>query len=246
MTKLGASPKNWAAASGTGRMAMRVALLVAALASAGLVRAAPGGASIFTCTDAKGNRVTSDRFISPCTGDQRELNADGSLKRIVPPTLTIDERTEEEARARAKEIDDNKKREAINRDRNLLTRFPNEAAHRKARETALGDIGKSLSLSEARLIKLAEERKPLLEDGEFYKGKPLPGRLRQQLDANDAAVEAQRDLVQNQQAEIIRINTLFDSELERLKKLWSGATPGSMGVLAADFAASAPRKAALK
>ena len=204
-------------------------------------------AQIYTCTDTTGKRITSDRPITECHDrDQRLLNADGSVKQVVPPTPTADERAEIEARERQAIAERSMRNDAVRRDRNLLTRFPNEAAHRKARETALGDIGKSLSLSEARLTKLAEERKPLLEDGEFYKGKPLPGRLRQQLDANDAAVEAQRDLVQNQQAEIIRINTLFDSELERLKKLWSGATPGSMGVLAADFAASAPRKAALK
>ena len=239
MTKLGASPKNWAAASGTGGLALRVALLVAALASAGLVRAAPGGASIFTCTDAKGNRVTSDRFISPCAGDQRELNADGSLKRIVPPTLTIDERTEEEARARAKEIEDNKRREAINRDRNLLTRFPNEPAHRKAREAALDDVRNAVKASEARVAALAKERKPLTDEAEFYAGKQLPPKLKQALDANDASTEAQRTLIQNQQVEVARINQLYDVELDRLKKLWAGAPPGS---LAAPASAPPQRK----
>jgi len=60
------------------------------------------------------------------------------------------------------------------------------------------------------------------------KGKPLPGKLKQALDANDAGVEAQQVLIENQKAEIVRINTRFDAELARLKKLWAGATPGSM------------------
>ena len=50
--------------------------------------------------------------------------------------------------------------------------------------------------------------------------------------------------MQNQHAEEVRINNLYDVELERLKRLWAGAPPGSMGVLPVPAAASAPRKAA--
>ena len=63
---------------------------------------------------------------------------------------------------------------------------------------------------------------------EFYRlRKPLPHKLKLALDANDASLEAQRSLVQNQQTEVVRINALYDAELARLKKLWAGALPGS-------------------
>ncbi len=68
----------------------------------------------------------------------------------------------------------------------------------------------------------------MLAEAEFYLHKPLPLKLRQQLDANDAAAAAQRSLVQNQKEEILRIDSLYDAELERLKKLWAGAPPGSL------------------
>ena len=76
----------------------------------------------------------------------------------------------------------------------------------------------------------------------------MPGKLKQQLDANDASASAQRSLVQNQKDEISRINALYDVELDRLKKLWSGTPIGSMGVLpsASAPASSAARKAASK
>jgi len=90
---------------------------------------------------------------------------------------------------------------------------------------------------------LTAERKPLMDEAEFYVGKALPGKLRTQLDANDASTEAQRTLGQNQQLEIVRVNKLYDAELERLKKLWAGAQPGSLGgLLGAASAASSPRK----
>jgi hypothetical protein len=74
----------------------------------------------------------------------------------------------------------------------------------------------------------------------------MPLKLRQQIDGNDAAAEAQRDLLQNQKAEQVRVNDLYDLELERLRKLWSGAQPGSLGALPPPEPASAPRKAAAR
>jgi hypothetical protein len=140
--------------------------------------------AIYSCTDPSGKRVTSDRPIAACSDrEQRELNADGSVKRIVPPTLTADERSESEAREREAAIERATRVEALRRDRNLLARFPNEAAHNKAREGALDDTRKSVKISEARLALLASERKPLMDEAEFYIGKPLPTKLRTQLAA---------------------------------------------------------------
>lgn len=213
---------------------------------AGLVGGA-GAAQIYTCVDASGKRHTSDRPIAICNDrEQKELNPDGSVRRRVPPTPTADERAEIEARQQQEALERANRVEAMRRDRNLLARFPNEAAHRKARESALEDTRKSLKVSEARLAALEKERKPLLDEAEFYVGKPLPAKLKLQLDGNEAATEAQRALILNQESELVRINENYDAELERLKKLWSGAQPGSLGVLpraAAPAASPVPRSA---
>ena len=204
-------------------------------------------APIYSCVDASGKKLTSDRPITECANrDQRILNSDGSVRKIVPPTPTADESAEAELAARRAAADRSAQQDAVRRDRNLMLRFPNEAAHRKAREAALDDVRKAVRTSEERLKLLATERKPLLDEAEFYPSGQLPAKLKQALDGNDAAVEAQRTLVLNQQAEVVRINALFDVELERLRRLWGGAQPGSMGVLAVAQAApaSAPRKAA--
>lgn len=189
-----------------------------------------GRAQIYTCTDASGKKLTSDRPIAECIArEQRVLNADGSVRRVMPPTPTADERADQEVREREAAVERATRLDAIKRDRNLLSRFPNEAAHRKARAAALDDVDKALRLSQTRLGSLAAERKPLLDEAEFYVGKRLPAKLKTQLDANDASIEAQRMLAQNQKGEGVRINTLYDLELERLKRLWGGAQPGSLG-----------------
>ena len=134
------------------------------------------------------------------------------------------------------------RQDALRRDRNLMVRFPNEAAHRKAREAALADVRKAVKVSEARVALLATERKPLLDEAEFYVGKPLPAKLKAQFEANDVSAEAQRALMLNQQLEMARIEKLYDAELERLKRLWAGEPPGSLGMLANAAASSPPRK----
>jgi type I site-specific restriction endonuclease len=215
------------------------ALLAALAASHACAQAAPSS-QIYSCVDASGKRLTSDRPIVECNSrEQKVLNADGSVKRVQAPPMTGDERTEAEARDRDAAVELAQRQEAVRRDRNLLARFPNEAAHKKARESAL-ELGRSsVRLSQQRLAALATERKPLTDETEFYVGRPMPAKLKSQLDANDATTEAQRSLLQNQQLEIVRIDKLYDAELERLRKLWGGARPGSMGMIAG--AASAPR-----
>jgi len=208
------------------------------------VSAGGAQAAIYTCVDATGKRLTSDRPIPACTDrEQRVLNADGSVKRIVPPTLTADERAEQEAKERQAAADRASQQDAVRRDRNLMVRYPNEAAHKKARAKALDDVRNAVAQSEKRLAALASERKPLLDEAEFYVGKQMPAKLKQQLDANEAATEAQRALIQNQQAESGRINALFDAEAVHLRKLWAGAPAGSLGAPPAE-SASEPKKTA--
>jgi len=201
---------------------------------------APAGRSIYTCVSASGKTLTSDRLIAECAGrEQRILNADGSLNRVVPPSLTGEERARAEERERVAAAARSAKAEAVRRDRGLLTRYPDEAAHAKARAAALDSVHKLLRASEGRLVELAKERKPLTADAEFYAGKPLPPQLKAQLDANDVSTDGQHSQVESQKAELARINKNYDAELERLKKLWAGAPPGSLEVQAS---ASAPTR----
>ena len=220
------------------------AALVGLLSGAPALCAAQAASSalIFTCVDAASKRHSSDRPLIECSGrEQRVLNADGSLNRIVPPPMSADERAAADERERRIAADRLAKIEAVRRDRNLVTRYPNEAAHEAARGAALDDMRSASRTSQARLAALAGERKPLMVEAEFYAGKVLPAKLRGQLDAIDAALDAQKVLNVNQQAEMVRVNAVFDADLARLRKLWAGAEPGSLGNVA--LAASAPRHA---
>lgn len=206
-------------------------LLVAVAAQA--EDAATPGKGIYTCTTADGRKLTSDRPILECTSrEQRVLNPDGSQRATLPPFLSPEERAAKEADDRRAAADRLTQLDAIRRDRTLMQRYPTEAAHQRARNAALDDVNKATRGSERRIKDLGQERKPLLDEAEFYKGRALPPKLKQSLDANDAAIEAQQVLIENQRAELVRINSRFDAELARLKKLWAGAAPGSMPPMA--------------
>jgi hypothetical protein len=231
-------------ASSFGGMVMAVALGVPAAAWAQPVNLKEGGA-IFTCTAASGRKLTADRPIPECNDrEQRVLNKDGSLRMVLMPSLTADERAAIDEAEKRKARDRAAKLDAVRRDRNLLSRYPNEPVHAKAREAALDTARASIRSSEQRLVELEKDRKPLQAEAEFYQGKPLPPKLKRDIDAIDVGLEAQRALVMNQQAEASRINALYDAELSRLRQLWGGAEPGSLGPLPQSAHATAAPAAA--
>ena len=197
-------------------------------AQQGSTSALAGGAGIYTCVDDQGRRHTADRPIAACTHkEQRVLNRDGSLKTVLPPALSPEEIARRDARERAAEEARAARADAIRRDRFLMSRFPDQAAHDRARNASLETIRVAIRASESRLEALSQERKPLLAEAEFYAGKALPAALKSRLDAIDAAVTAQRNAMRTQEAEVQRINRLYDAELTRLQQLWEGAAPGS-------------------
>ena len=227
------------------RVAFGWALLSVVAVSAVQAQKPPVSTSIYTCLDDNGRRLTSDRPIPECTArEQKILNRDGSVKGVHPPTLTAEERAVQEARDRKANAERMAALEIVRRDKNLLSRYPDEASHRKAREAALDTVRLAMKATEARLKELATERRPLLNEAEFYLGKPLPSKLKASIDANDTATEAQRAAAANQQAELDRVNLIYDTELARLQRLWAGAQPGSMGPLVPQARPPSPLAAA--
>jgi hypothetical protein len=214
------------------------AALCSALCLVWVQPSALAAAGIYSCVDGSGKRITSDRPIAECLDrEQRVLNKDGSQKQTVPPRMNAEERAAEEERRHQAELAEAARKDAVRRDRNLMMRYPDEAAHDKARESVLDDLRRSVDASTRHLQTLEEERKPLIAETEFYKGKRLPPKLKQQMEANEAQQKAQRDIIQTQKAEMLRVDALYDAELAHLRKLWAGAPAGSA-------AADAPKPAA--
>lgn len=189
----------------------------------------PNAAGIYSCQDANGRHITSDRPIPSCLDrEQRVLNKDGSQRKVVPPRQTLQERLKAEEIARERERAEQAHLAAVRRDRKLMMRFPDEATHNLAREKALDDVREAMGRSELRVRTLQRERKGLMNEAEFYKKKTMPIKLKSEIEGNDASLAAQAEIIANHQAEMKRLNAVYDTELARLRLLWGGAPPGSL------------------
>ncbi|MEN9538048.1 MAG: hypothetical protein RLZZ126_283 [Pseudomonadota bacterium] len=195
---------------------------------------------IYTCVDAKGRKLTSDRPIPECNDrDQKVLNPSGTVRGQVGPSLTATERQALEAKERQRREEQARRDEDKRRERALLIRYPHQAEHDKERAEAINQIGVVKAAAVHRLTALTEQRKKLDQEMEFYKKDPskAPPNLRRELDDVNQNIRVQERFIKEQDAEVQRVNTRFDEELVRLRDLWNLRTGGS-----AAAAASAPRR----
>jgi hypothetical protein len=180
---------------------------------------------IFTCTDSRGKKLTSDRPIPECIDrEQKELNASGTVKRSLGPTLTVQEAIAQDARDKKEAEDRARANDERRRNRVLLTRYQNQAAHDTERASALTQVDGVIQTANKRMAELAEQRKALDNELEFYKGDPskAPSYLKRRVTEFEETLIAQQRFIANQQLEKKRVNDRFDEELTRLKPLWAG------------------------
>lgn len=219
-------------------MLLQTAFTVGWVLAASLGSGGVAAQQIYTCVDAKGRKITADRPIVECLDrTQQELSRSGLVVRQVGPSLTAQERAAQEekdklaAEVRAREAEDKR------RDRALLLRYPSRAVHDQERTTALNQVDEVIKASSKRTTELAEQRKALNAEMEFYVKDPskAPSALQRRIEENDSSAAVQKRFIADQHQEKKRINVRFDEELVKLKQLWALAS----GV-PANAAASSP------
>lgn len=183
-----------------------------------------GAQGIYTCTDAHGRRITSDRPIPECADrEQRELSPSGLVKRVIPGAVSAQEQAqlnkqaEQEAEQRARE------REQVRKDRALMNRYTNQRQHDAEREKQLAMVDTNIAVIQNRARELQQQAKGYQDEMEFYKSDPskAPAWLKRRMADNMALQEQQQLLVAAQLEEAKRVNARFDEELVRLKALWA-------------------------
>lgn len=182
------------------------------------------GKGIYTCIDSKGRRITSDRPITECLDrEQRELTGSGTVKRVVPPSYTAEERARIDAQKKAEEALQARIAEEKRRDRALLIRYPNKPVHDKERADALAQIDEVISAVNKRAQALLDQRKDISAELEFYQNdvSKAPLWLRRKLEDNEQQVAVQQRFVVEQTQEKQRLNARFDEELVKLRQLWT-------------------------
>ena len=184
----------------------------------------PNQQGIYTCVDARGRKLTSDRPILECANrEQLVLNPSGTLKRRISPPISPQEQRELESRDRATSEERARLSEERKRDQALLIRYPDKTTHDKERATALAQAAVTKEFALARIKDLMQQRDNMQREMEFFKKDPTkaPPALTLQIDEISQRIELQHQLIANQDMEINRIIRRLDDELVRLRSLWT-------------------------
>jgi hypothetical protein len=178
---------------------------------------------IYSCVDGKGRRLTSDRPIVDCLDrEQKELGTSGTVRRVVPPSYTAEERARIEEQRRVEDQERARIAEERRRERALLIRYPNQAMHDKERMEALKQLDEVIDAVKKRVTELGAQRKEIDLELEFYQSDPkkAPAWLQRKLEDNAQQVQVQNRFLSDQNLEKQRINARFDEELVKLRTLW--------------------------
>jgi hypothetical protein len=207
-----------------------------------------GAQGIYTCVDARGNRLTSDRPITECLDrEQKELSSTGTVRRTIGPSLTATERAAQEERERKANEERQRQAEERRAQRALLARYPNQAVHDGERAKALQAVQDVAAAGARRIAELKAQRAQLQQETEFYKdASKWPPKLKRQIEDIEQQTAAQLRFIAAQEDEKKRITARFDEELARLKMLWARLPAAATTGVTPTAGASAPRTGAAK
>ncbi len=219
-------------------------LLLAALGTVALAQPVTPASGIYSCVDKSGRRLTSDRPIPECIDrEQRELGPTGTVRRVIGPTLTEQEREALEVQRRKNLEERNRIAEERRRERVLLARYPDKAAHDAERAAAITHVDEVTATARKRIAELQERRKKIDVEMEFYRKDPAkaPMQLQRQLLENTEEVAEQQRFIAGQDQEKRRVHQRFDAELVQLKELWAArAAPAPAQAATATVPAASP------
>jgi hypothetical protein len=203
---------------------LRAAAVWAAFASVAASAQTP--TTMFTCV-ANGKTYSADRPPPECANsDMRELNRDGSVRRLIPRPLTVEEQRARAIEAKKKLEEEERLLAQRRRDRALLEAYATDAEIEVARKKSLESAEQAIRRSQERAESLAKDRKRLDDEAEFYKKREQPDSLKRAYALNAQAVTAEERIMAEARGEVARINERFDAERKRYKELLAqGARP---------------------
>jgi len=208
---------------------LRIVIALAACAmvqTAALAQAPAAGSFMYTCVS-NGKVYTADRPPTECANvDMRELNRDGSVRRIIPRPLTVEEQRARALETKKKVEDEERQLAQRRRDRSLLEAYATEAEIESARKKSMEGAEQIIKRSQERAYSLDQDRKRLDDEAEFYKKREQPDSLKRAYALNAQAVAAEAKIITEARGEVDRINERFDAERKRFRELVAqGARP---------------------
>ncbi|HEY4039934.1 MAG TPA: hypothetical protein VGM15_14020 [Burkholderiaceae bacterium] len=207
------------------RISHRISHWIAMAALSALPLAA--WSQLYVCTTPGGRTLTGDAPPNDCQNVViRELNHDGSIKRVIEPPLTPEQkkkRDEDEKKRHQREM---QAQEQLRKDRALLETYATEDEIEASRDRTLASRQTLIDRANQQLKEFKLDRKRLDDESEFYVKRQLPDKVKRALEDNTALQAQQLKTIDDIRADMQRINERYDAELQRFRELvMRGATP---------------------
>ena len=187
--------------------------------------AAQSASRIYTCRDASGKTLTSDRPIAECQGREgRVLSTQGTTVKKIDAPLTAEQEAARDAEEVKKKEDAVKRSEQLRKDKALLNTYQNLDDLESKRQRALLQVEREMKDAERRVSFLEKQELELKQEEEFFKKKQMPADLKRKLDENEGALRAERSLLRSKKDEIGQVNVKFDEDKKRYVELTAPAS----------------------
>lgn len=199
-------------------------LVLAALTVAGATLHAQ--TRIYTCKDANGKTITSDRPLPECQGREgRVLSGQGATVKKIEAPLTPEQQAARDVEDQKKRQEDELRREQARRDKALLNTYAGVDDIESKRQRALAQVEREARESERRISLLERQASENRAESEFYKKKQMPADLKRKLDENEAALKAEKHLLASKKSEVAHVNVKFDEDKRRYVELTNSLSP---------------------
>ncbi len=180
-------------------------------------------AKTLCCVNAQGRNVCGDILPQECYGlAYREINDHGMTIRQIDAPLTPEQRLRQAAEVEKKKQADIAAREEKRRNDALLNTYATEQDIDFMRDRALNSAVTAAKEAEAKQVEALKRKTKLEGELEFYKKKPVPDTLKQQIKVNETELKALSVVLAAKKQEIEQVTAHFVKETQRYLELKQG------------------------
>lgn len=178
------------------------------------------GDRMFCCHDGKGRQVCSDSLPPECySSAYREISNRGmSVKRIDAP-LTTEQKAQREAEIQRKVEEERVAKEQRRKDQALLETYNSEKDIDAARDRATALFNDSVKGLMARQGEALQLQKKLATEGEFYRKKPMPPELRNQIKDNEAELASIKSTIEGKRKDLDEYKVKLEDDRRRYREI---------------------------
>lgn len=180
----------------------------------------PARSQIYSCKDANGRTISSDRPMPECADRAiRELSKTGVLKREIPAPLTAEQRRQSQVEEEKRRIAAAAIEEQRQQDRALLARYRNESDIEASRRYYLGLTLDTIKRDQDWIADGEKQLKEAQSETEFYKNKKIPADVMSRIAEARRVLEEGKTNMRSHQKDITDTNAKFDLTLARYRGL---------------------------